>query len=170
MLLDEPTYGLDTLSRQRVWRWISRSTRTEATLICTQSFEEAEALGKRVGILVNGRLKCLSSQQELKRRYGSEYSLLVIAEKDKMDPLTEFISSLLPSSHNEIDQSAFNSTETRNLAQKRFQVPIKKLSELAVLLRELEVSRDIFGIKDYVISQPTLQKVFYRISQLHAAN
>lgn len=39
------------------------------------SMEEAEALCTRVGIMVNGRLKCLGSVQHLKKRFGGGYRL-----------------------------------------------------------------------------------------------
>ncbi|XP_065842280.1 phospholipid-transporting ATPase ABCA3-like [Oscarella lobularis] len=40
--------------------------------------EECEALFTRLGILVNGRFKCLGSIQHLKNRFGGGFSLTVI--------------------------------------------------------------------------------------------
>lgn len=163
LLLDEPTYGLDMVSRQKVWTQIAARATTKATLICTQSFEEAEALGKRVGILVNGQLKCLAAPQELKRRYGSAYSLLVMAEMDKIESIDKFVSTLFPHSPDETIYKD-SSPVIGKWVQRRFQIPIRSLSELAMLLHELEVKRHTFGIQDYVVSQPTLQQVFHKIS------
>lgn len=164
LLLDEPTYGLDMVSRQKVWTQIAARSTAHATLICTQSFEEAEALGKRVGILVNGQLKCLAAPQELKRRYGSAYSLLVLAEMDKIESIDNFVSTLFPQSPDETIYKDSSSPVNGQWVQRRFQIPIRSLSELAMLLHELEVKRHTFGIKDYVVSQPTLQQVFHKIS------
>jgi ABC-type multidrug transport system ATPase subunit len=39
--------------------------------------EEAEALCTRIGVIVNGGLKCLGSTQHLKERFGSGYEVQI---------------------------------------------------------------------------------------------
>jgi ATP-binding cassette, subfamily A (ABC1), member 3 len=41
-----------------------------------QSMDETEALCSKIGIMVNGELKCLGSLQHLKSRYGDGYTLI----------------------------------------------------------------------------------------------
>ncbi|XP_057813717.1 uncharacterized protein LOC131027665 isoform X3 [Cryptomeria japonica] len=167
LLLDEPTCGLDTASKRKIWTYIAAQSSSHATLICTQSSEEAEALGKRVGILVKGQLKCLAAPQELKRRYGSAYSLVVMGETDKMEAINNFVSTLFPLSENETSHEDNSCSPVMGQwRQKRFQIQIRNLSELAMLLHELEIKRHTFGIKEFIVSQPTLQQVFHRI--IHA--
>ncbi|OQR83117.1 ATP-binding Cassette (ABC) Superfamily [Achlya hypogyna] len=74
LLLDEPTTGMDPVSRRFLWDVIADvSTRTKASTVflTTHSMEECEALSTRVGIMVAGRLRCLGSIQHLKSRFGN---------------------------------------------------------------------------------------------------
>lgn len=119
-----------------------------------------------MGILVGGQLKCLAPPQELKRRHGSNYTLLVLADLENMPEICRFINTLFPGNTNEDIVEAVED-EVGLSGQKQFQVPIRSLSQLAGLLQELEAKREVLRIKDYVVSQPTLQQVFYRLSQLN---
>lgn len=113
-----------------------------------------------MGILVGGQLKCLAPPQELKRRYGSNYTLLVLAEDVKdMPEICKFIDTLFPKSYAAADD------EVGLSRQRLFQVPVRTLSQLAGLLQELEAKREVLRIKDYVVSQPTLNQVFNRLRQ-----
>jgi ABC-2 type transport system ATP-binding protein len=73
LLLDEPTTGLDPRSKLEVQEFIREVRRVhDATiLLCTHDLDEAEVLADRVGILDRGRLLCLETPAELKRRYGA---------------------------------------------------------------------------------------------------
>ena len=73
LLLDEPTTGLDPRSRLEVRDLVRevRETHDATVLVCTHDLDEAETLADRVGILDRGRLVCLASPEELKRRYGA---------------------------------------------------------------------------------------------------
>lgn len=44
-------------------------------ILTTHSMEEAEALCTRIGIMVNGSLRCLGSGQHLKQRFGDGYEV-----------------------------------------------------------------------------------------------
>ena len=46
-------------------------------VLTTHSMAECEALCSRVGIMVNGSLRCLGSPQQLKSKYGQGYRLKV---------------------------------------------------------------------------------------------
>jgi ATP-binding cassette subfamily A (ABC1) protein 1 len=73
IFLDEPSTGMDPVSRRFMWDVIANiSTRSKASTIVltTHSMEESEALCTRVGIMVGGRLRCLGSVQHLKSRFG----------------------------------------------------------------------------------------------------
>jgi ABC-2 type transport system ATP-binding protein len=74
LLLDEPTTGLDPRSKLEVQEFVREvwSSHDATILLCTHDLTEAEALADRVGILDRGRLLCLDSADELKRRYRAE--------------------------------------------------------------------------------------------------
>ncbi|RHY74103.1 hypothetical protein DYB30_011295, partial [Aphanomyces astaci] len=73
IFLDEPSTGMDPVSRRFMWDVIADiSTRSKEStiLLTTHSMEECEALCSRVGIMVGGRLRCVGSVQHLKNRFG----------------------------------------------------------------------------------------------------
>lgn len=73
IFLDEPSTGMDPVSRRFMWdviAGISTRTRSSTIVLTTHSMEEAEALCSRVGIMVGGRFRCLGSVQHLKTRFG----------------------------------------------------------------------------------------------------
>jgi len=73
IFLDEPSTGMDPVSRRFMWdviAGISTRGKSSTIVLTTHSMEEAEALCSRVGIMVGGRLRCLGSVQHLKSRFG----------------------------------------------------------------------------------------------------
>ena len=81
LFLDEPTTGLDPVSRARVWEEVRHlNERLDMTiLLTTQYLEEADMLAHRVGIIDGGRLVAEGTPAELKRQVGAD---LVIARID----------------------------------------------------------------------------------------
>jgi ABC-2 type transport system ATP-binding protein len=74
LFLDEPTTGLDPLSRAMVWDEV-RTLNTElgtTIFLTTQYLEEADELAGRVGIISGGRLVAEGSPADLKRRVGDD--------------------------------------------------------------------------------------------------
>ena len=53
VLLDEPSAGLDPVSRRNLWTVILRTMSHRAVVLTTHSMEEAEALCQRIGIMVS---------------------------------------------------------------------------------------------------------------------
>ena len=81
LFLDEPTTGLDPISRSRIWdevRGINTSMGV-TIFLTTQYLEEADALAGRVGIIDRGRLVAQGAPDELKRDRGSD---LIVARLD----------------------------------------------------------------------------------------
>jgi ABC-2 type transport system ATP-binding protein len=81
LFLDEPTTGLDPLSRARVWEEVRALNRELGMTIflTTQYLEEADELADRVGILNRSRLVAEGTPEELKRTVGAD---LVVAHVD----------------------------------------------------------------------------------------
>lgn len=77
VLLDEPSCGLDPESRRGMWDVLSSRREGRSYILTTHSMEEAEAICTRIGIMVNSRLVCLGTSQQLKSTYGSGYRLQV---------------------------------------------------------------------------------------------
>ncbi|MCK3770081.1 ATP-binding cassette domain-containing protein [Microbacterium aerolatum] len=73
LFLDEPTTGLDTLSRRDLWD-IIRSLAAAGTTVflTTQYLEEADQLADRIAVLHAGRVAALGTAAELKARVGGD--------------------------------------------------------------------------------------------------
>ena len=74
LFLDEPTTGLDPVSRARVWEEVRRLNQDlDMTIfLTTQYLEEADELANRVGIINDGKLVAEGTPFELKRRIGND--------------------------------------------------------------------------------------------------
>lgn len=72
ILLDEPTTGVDPLSRRAIWRYVKTLARAGITiLLTTQYIEEAEQLADRVAILHEGKIVAHGTPAELRRMMPS---------------------------------------------------------------------------------------------------
>ena len=80
LFLDEPTTGLDPLSRARVWDEVRRLNEQlgMTILLTTQYLEEADELADRVGIVDAGRLVAEGTPTELKRRIGTDLVICLL--------------------------------------------------------------------------------------------
>jgi ABC-2 type transport system ATP-binding protein len=74
LFLDEPTTGLDPLSRSKVWEEVHRlNDQLGMTIfLTTQYLEEADELADRVGIISAGRIVAEGTPTELKRSIGED--------------------------------------------------------------------------------------------------
>ena len=81
LFLDEPTTGLDPISRARVWEEVQRINKELSVTIflTTQYLEEADALADRVGIINQGMLMAEGTPDDLKRSLGND---VIIAQVD----------------------------------------------------------------------------------------
>jgi len=83
--LDEPTTGMDPISRRHVWDVIEAAKQERTIVLTTHSMEEADILGDRIGIMAKGRLRCIGNAVRLKSRFGAGYRVAVSCG-DAQDP------------------------------------------------------------------------------------
>ena len=82
LLLDEPTAGMDALSRRQMWNLLRQvSGRNMTILLTTHYIEEAEALCDRVAMINRGRLQKLDTPRALITELG-EYTVDETGEGD----------------------------------------------------------------------------------------
>ncbi|HEY5708922.1 MAG TPA: ATP-binding cassette domain-containing protein [Solirubrobacterales bacterium] len=81
LFLDEPTTGLDPVSRKTIWEEV-RELNDEGTTVflTTQYLEEADQLADNVGIIDNGRIVAEGTPDSLKKEIGHPHIQLQIAE------------------------------------------------------------------------------------------
>jgi len=75
IFLDEPTTGLDPISRQEIWNLMTDLSKDRFIFLTTHYLEEAEMVADRIGILESGRLLALGSMDELRKRVRHQYSV-----------------------------------------------------------------------------------------------
>jgi ABC-2 type transport system ATP-binding protein len=98
LFLDEPTTGLDPVSRARVWEEVSRLNREWGVTIflTTQYLEEADALADRVGIIDAGRIVAEGTPTELKKAIGTDVIIVrVEGDPSVAGPAVETVDGVL---------------------------------------------------------------------------
>ena len=86
VFLDEPTTGLDPISREAIWRYVGELNRSEGVtfFLTTQYLEEADRLAADVAIMDAGRIVARGSPAELKASIGTDVVTVRIGEGDGM--------------------------------------------------------------------------------------
>ena len=77
LFLDEPTTGVDPVSRRSLFRLIKYLHNTTSILLTTHRMDEAEKLCDQITILINGRSICVGSPSYLMQTYGQGYLFTV---------------------------------------------------------------------------------------------
>jgi len=90
LFLDEPTTGLDTISRQTLWKIILRLKERGVTVfLTTQYLEEADQLADKISVIDGGRIVATGTAAELKARFGEE----VIELRDRNEALLRTVAT-----------------------------------------------------------------------------
>lgn len=85
LFLDEPTLGLDVISRHDLWNIIESLKGNTTIILTTHYMEEAEKLSDRIGIMNKGKLIELGTAKELiekKKTKVFEEAFIKIIEED----------------------------------------------------------------------------------------
>ena len=94
LFLDEPTTGLDPVSRVRVWEEVRRLNEAHGVTVflTTQYLEEADALAHRVGIIDQGRIVQEGKPADLKRAVGAD--VIVVELLDELERAARIVRAL----------------------------------------------------------------------------
>jgi ABC-2 type transport system ATP-binding protein len=72
VFLDEPTGGVDPVTRRQFWEMIHDATREGITVFVTTHYMDEAEYCDRVSIMVDGRIEALDKPQALKKEYDSK--------------------------------------------------------------------------------------------------
>ncbi len=75
IFLDEPTTGLDPISRHELWDILRELGKTRFIFLTTHYLEEAEQLADHIGILKDGKLISIGTLAELRSSSKYQYSI-----------------------------------------------------------------------------------------------
>jgi len=154
VILDEPTTGLDPLTRRQIWDILLAMKINRSMILTTHSMEEADIICDRICIMSKGRMKCIGTQERLKTKFGSGYTLTVFTDPNTTDIAQDFI--LKNFSDMELEE-AFAGTIS-------FRVPKEKLV-VSKVFEVMQFNRPEY-IHDWGLSMTTLEDVFINILRM----
>jgi len=79
IFLDEPTTGLDPISRKEFWGILREIGKERFTFLTTHYLEEAEQLGDKIGVLDRGKLIRIGTLDELRQSVNYNYSMTILS-------------------------------------------------------------------------------------------
>ncbi len=150
LFLDEPTTGLDPVSRTKVWEEVRRlNEQLEVTIfLTTQYLEEADILADRVGIIDEGKLVAEGKPDELKRNVGSDLIVVEVAGGDAPVPAIERLPGVTGVALHSGTELTVSSTDGAGL-----------VNDLVVTLNQADVR-----VTSLTLRTPTLDDVFLDVT------
>ncbi|KAJ3204578.1 hypothetical protein HDU82_005752 [Entophlyctis luteolus] len=160
VFLDEPTTGLDPISRRQMWKVIQELKKDRVVILTTHSMQEADVLGDHVCIMHQGRLRASGSSTFLKNKFGDGYQVTLVSRtksdsvarnsEEATADITSYVSYALP--HSVLVSSTGGS----------FTVAVNKVEKkrLVSFLRALKKE----DLLDWSIGSSSLEEVFLKLS------
>lgn len=159
IFLDEPTTGLDPLSRRKIWDLLIKKKEGRVIFLTTHYMDEADILADRKLILSRGKIRCLGTSLYLKNHFNMRYILDV--ETENKDFINHIIKNYIPDSicyQNEEDLVLDNANKCYT-----WKLPLNSTNNFSALLNELDNQKKNNIIQKYALSMPTLEELFIRL-------
>ena len=161
IFLDEPSSGMDITSRRNLWEILKRQCEGKIIILTTHYMEEASVLGKRIGIINAGKMKCIGSPLFLIEKYGKFMSFNVTKEENaENEKIVDFVTHLADNIEYEVLSEEI-----------MFRVPIKnnnngknKKVDLKSFFQIFDQNIKTLKIKSYSAAMPTLEDVFLNVA------
>ena len=155
LFLDEPTTGLDPISRARVWEEVQRINKELSVTIflTTQYLEEADALADRVGIISQGRLMAEGTPAELKRSLGNDV-IFVQVDSAQVDGQADAAKAAVENLDGVVDVDSSDGEVIIQVVN-----GAAHISDVALALNEQDVR-----VRELTLRTPTLDDVFLSVA------
>ncbi|XP_024158019.1 ABC transporter A family member 2 [Rosa chinensis] len=169
VILDEPTTGMDPITRRHVWDIIEDAKKGRAIVLTTHSMEEADILGDRIGIMAKGRLRCIGTSIRLKSRFGTGF-IATVSFSESTNGQSPPHGDALTTPHHEAVKQFFKYhldvlPKEENKAFLTFVIPHDREALLTKFFKELQDREIEFGISDIQLGLTTLEEVFLNIAR-----
>lgn len=152
IFFDEPTTGLDPVSRRHVWNAINLMKKDKVVVLTTHNMEEADYLADTIMIMHSGHVRAFGDPLFLKQTYGKGYQVNLMVNLCDIEESKNLVVQALPSSQLYIDSLS---------GEIQITVPKGDLRGLPRLFAWLESSRRAKSIiKEWGVSNTTLEQVF----------
>ncbi|KAL8858538.1 MAG: hypothetical protein Q9178_004832 [Gyalolechia marmorata] len=141
--VDECSSGVDALARKKLWDILLAERGARTIIFTTHFLDEADLLSDQIAILSKGNLKALGSAVELKHKLGNGYRIHVFNNSRNRDCLGEMANI------------------SKKVMYDRTVYTLPTSAEAADFVRTLER----LGIDNYEISSPTIEEIFFKITE-----
>ena len=170
VFLDEPTTGLDPENKRQIWEILSKCKDDKCMILTTHLMEEAEVLADRIGIIVNGELKCLGTKFKLKRVYGKGFKLVINLNSNKkqkigLDTYEESIEQKAEKIRKTIVEMFPSSENTENYKSTIVFVITNEEFNAELLFSKINEFKVELGISNWAISQVSLEDIFIKLTE-----
>jgi ABC-2 type transport system ATP-binding protein len=155
LLLDEPTTGLDPLSRSQLWDVIRRlAGHGTDVVLTTQYLDEADQLAGRVVIIDRGRVIADGSPSELKRQAGRDVIEIHTHRQADVEAAVQTL------------QGLGDEPPSADPATRRLSLPVSQgTAQLGAAARALDAAG--IAVDDIALRRPTLDEVFLALTGSH---
>ncbi|XP_044477584.1 ABC transporter A family member 2-like [Mangifera indica] len=169
VILDEPTTGMDPITRRHVWDIIQDAKKGRAIILTTHSMEEADILSDRIGIMAKGRLCCIGTSIRLKSRFGTGFVATVSFTESKTGQSPNEPETVATPHHDAVKQFFKIRLDVvpkeENKAFLTFIIPHDREELLTNFFKELQEREREFSIADIQLGLSTLEEVFLNIAR-----
>jgi len=152
VFLDEPTTGVDPVTRSYVHNLVLSEKKRRCIVLTTHLMSESEKLSDRIAIMAHGKLKTIGTASALKQKYNEGFKLVVVVTD--AGKAGAFVNAALPGA---VLESHVN-------AKMVFAVSAEANLKLADAWTTLQASDGDNGIADWQIAATTLEDVFVQIA------
>jgi len=133
------------------------------------SLDGCEALANRIGIMVNGELKCLGTASHLKAVHGHGYELDLAFEpgadlRSAHAGIWALIQKMLPGSRCLEGEVSATAKDEAFRQRMKFQIP-KSIMPISALFGLIEREQAALQISEYSISETTLDRLFLNFAK-----
>ncbi|XP_061353105.1 ABC transporter A family member 2-like isoform X1 [Gastrolobium bilobum] len=169
VILDEPTTGMDPITRRHVWDIIENAKRGRAIVLTTHSMEEADILSDRIGIMAKGRLRCIGTSIRLKSRFGTGFIANISFYGNNIHHSPPNGDAISTEQRDAVKQFFKNHLDVvpkeENNNFLTFVIPHDREALLTNFFAELQDREEKFGISDIQLGLTTLEEVFLNIAK-----
>jgi len=157
IFLDEPTTGLDPLSRRKIWDLLLKLKEGRVIFLTTHYMDEADIIADRKLILIDGKIRCLGTSLYLKNHFKMNYELSV--ESVDKDAVGKIVTSHIPDAVYVPTEDSM--TKDGLVKVHKWKLPLAETSNFTPLFDDLEKENNL--VKKFALSMPTLEELFIRL-------
>ena len=156
VILDEPSAGMDVDARRQMWELLLQARKGRTLLMSTHYMDEADVLGDRIAIMVDGVVKCYGASPFLKKLYGVGYRLIVEKEKKSAfdaKRLTTFIQTFVENA----------TVESYCWDEITYVLPDSSSAHFPQLFGGLDYEKSTLLISGYGLAETSMEEVFLKV-------